>query len=83
MNITSGGQGHWKDEWQNEGEKCDISEVLRGRNTEGIGRHLPEKELAELLVVLVAGGFEIFRSGLGLFHFALVRQLQRTVNLTN
>ena len=40
-----------------------------------------KKGLAILLVVGVAGGFELFGARLGLFDFAFINELQRAVNL--
>jgi hypothetical protein len=55
----------------------------RGGCAGGLDNSLLQQALAVFLMVGVAGGFEPFSGGLRLFHFAFVRQLQRTVNLAD
>lgn len=64
--------------------KIDIAVILR-REKKALGGNVspPNKELTILLVIGVAGRFQLFCGSLRFFYFTFICQLQRVVNLTD
>lgn len=81
----------WKTPRKNEDDtqeyavvKIDIAVILR-REKKALGGNVspPNKELTILLVIGVAGRFQLLCGGLRFFYFTFICQLQRVVNLTD
>ncbi len=64
--------------------KIDIAVILR-REKKALGGNVspPNKELTILLVIGVAGRFQLLCGSLRFFYFTFICQLQRVVNLTD